>query len=109
MGRKTIDYGMVVLEVVALSSLAGIAYLLSAYFDRFRVSFSRALETPESMKSYKQNDAVVAEKREVAKAQWEGYWDEELVFLGWHFTRYRIVIWFVVICILAYCTSVLSK
>ena len=93
MGRMSIDYGMIVLELVALSCLAGIAYLLRDYFDKLPAAFSWALEKRQTAKPPPE-DQITAEERHAAKVYWDSYWGKELVCLGWHITRFRAVMLF---------------
>lgn len=109
MGRKSVDYGMIGLEVVALSCLAGIAYLLRDYFDKVHLVFSWALDKSELAIPSQEEDRLTHERKKAAKTYWERYWDDDLVFLGCHVTRYRIVIWFIGLIILVYLVNTLSK
>ena len=109
MGRKSIDYGMIVLEVVALSCMASVAYLLREYFDNISMLFYRLSKKPTTVKLPHIDDGSTAEERKASKAYWEKYWDEDLVFAGRHLTRYRIVMWFIGCLILIYLVSTLSK
>ena len=90
MGRKSIDYGMIALELVALTCLAGIAYLLRDYFDKLPGAYSWILEKLHEAKP-SQEDQVTFDGRIPSTAYWENFWDKEIIFPGWHITRLRAV------------------
>jgi cell division protein FtsL len=83
---KSIDYGIIALELVALSGLAGIAYLLRDYFEKLPVAF---LWVPEKWQTPKSSpeDRVAAEEKQAANVYWDSYWNKEFIFLNWRLTR----------------------
>ena len=89
MGRMSIDYGMIALELVVLSCLAGVAYSLQDYFDKGVLARTWIWTKRRIIV-----DAVVS--------SWNRYWDEELKVFRWRLSRRAIFLGVSVIVILCY-------
>lgn len=80
MDRMSVDYGMIALELVVLSCLAGVAYLLQDYFDKYAVSVTGI---------WRKRRVIT----DAAASSWNRYWDEELKFFRWRLSRSSIFLW----------------
>ena len=74
---KSIDYGRVALEIVALTGLAGIALLLQEHLKGLEKSVSNLRER-------------IAISLSETKTCWNRYWDEELRVFRWRLSRSAI-------------------
>ena len=94
MGRKSIDYGRIGLELISFTGIAGIAYLLQEQFDRIAKKMKSPVTaaTEKTKESYKDMKTYLAE----LKLYWFG---EEVLCPNKHvaITRFRIILWIVIL------------
>lgn len=77
MQPRTIDYGLISLELVALTGLAGIAFLLRDQLKGLETSVSNFQER-------------IASSLSRARTSWDRYWREELRVFRWRLSRSAI-------------------
>lgn len=118
MDRKSVDYGRVTLELVALSGLAAITYLLRDHLERLPVVFARlrqqaggAFADKDPLRS---PDLRISLEKSSSQLYWEQYWNARVQFCGfqvprrWRFAILAILCLLIVVTVLGTLSSRLS-